>query len=51
MKVPFLDLKAQYLSIRDEIQDAIQQVLDSTAFAGGPFVASVRKGFRRFLRL
>jgi dTDP-4-amino-4,6-dideoxygalactose transaminase len=38
MKVPFLDLKAQYSSIRDEINSAIQEVLDSCAFAGGPFV-------------
>ena len=39
MKVPYLDLKAQYEPIRGEIADAIQQVLDKTAFAGGPFVA------------
>jgi dTDP-4-amino-4,6-dideoxygalactose transaminase len=39
MQVPFLDLKAQYLSIKDEIQAALNAVLDQTAFAGGPFVA------------
>jgi len=38
MRVPFLDLEAQYLSIREEIATALQQVLDKTAFAGGPFV-------------
>jgi dTDP-4-amino-4,6-dideoxygalactose transaminase len=38
MKVPFLDLKAQYESIKPEINQAIQEVLDSCAFAGGPFV-------------
>jgi dTDP-4-amino-4,6-dideoxygalactose transaminase len=38
MKVPFLDLKAQYESIKKEINPAIQEVLDSSAFAGGPFV-------------
>ncbi len=38
MKVPFLDLKAQYESIKEEINEAIQQVLDSCAFSGGPFV-------------
>ena len=39
MKVPFLDLKTQYNTIQDEIAEAIQQVLDKSAFAGGPFVA------------
>ena len=48
MNVPFLDLKAQYLSIKDEIHDAIQQVLDRTAFAGGPFVAQFEKEFAAF---
>jgi len=48
MKVPFLDLKAQYESIRPEIADAIQQVLDRTAFAGGPFVAQFEKEFASF---
>ena len=48
MKVPFLDLKSQYLSIKDEIHVAIQQVLDSTAFAGGPFVAQFEKQFAEF---
>jgi len=48
MNVPFLDLKAQYESIRDEVGDAIQQVLDRTAFAGGPFVARFEKEFAAF---
>lgn len=48
MKVPFLDLKVQYESIRPEIADAIQQVLDKTAFAGGPFVAQFEKEFAAF---
>ncbi len=45
MKVPFLDLKAQHESIRNEIAVAMQQVLDTTAFAGGPFVAQFEKEF------
>lgn len=48
MKVAFLDLKAQYQSIRDEIHAAIQQVLDTTAFAGGPYVAQFEKEFAAF---
>jgi dTDP-4-amino-4,6-dideoxygalactose transaminase len=48
MKVPFLDLKAQYASIRNEITTALQQVLDNTAFAGGPFVEKFEKEFASF---
>ncbi len=48
MKVPFLDLKAQYLSMKQEIHVAIQQVLDSTAFAGGPHVTQFEKEFVAF---
>ncbi|MBE7558943.1 DegT/DnrJ/EryC1/StrS family aminotransferase [bacterium] len=48
MKVPFLDLKAQYESIRDEVAAALQAVLDRTAFAGGPFVEQFEKEFAAF---
>ena len=48
MKVPFLDLKAQYDSIKNEIADGLQKVLDNTAFAGGPFVAEFEKDFALF---
>jgi dTDP-4-amino-4,6-dideoxygalactose transaminase len=48
MRVPFLDLKVQYESIRGEIANAIQQVLDKTAFAGGPFVAQFESDFASF---
>ena len=50
MKVPFLDLKAQYVSIKDEVAVAIQQVLDKTAFAGGPFVAQFEQEFAEFCK-
>ncbi|NLH43620.1 MAG: DegT/DnrJ/EryC1/StrS family aminotransferase [Planctomycetes bacterium] len=48
MKVPFLDLKAQYESIREEIHRAMQDVIDCTAFAGGPFVARFEEEFARY---
>ena len=51
MKVPFLDLKTQYESIKDEINEAIQQVLDSCAFAGGPFVEEFEENFAEFCQL
>ncbi len=48
MRVPFLDLKIQYESIRDEIAAGLQQVLDNTAFAGGAFVKSFEEEFALF---
>ena len=38
MPIPLVDLKAQYLSIKDEIDAAIQQVVDSTSYILGPDV-------------
>ncbi len=48
MKVPFLDLKAQVGPIRAEINAAIGEVIDNTAFAGGPFVERFEKEFAAF---
>ena len=48
MKVNFVDLKAQYLSIKSEIDHAIQDVMDNAAFAGGPFVADFESKFASF---
>ena len=48
MNVPFLNLKIQYESIQNEIQNAITQVIEKTAFAGGPFVAQFEEDFARF---
>jgi dTDP-4-amino-4,6-dideoxygalactose transaminase len=50
MKVPFLDLKIQYEAIKDEINDAIAQVIASCAFAGGPFVAEFEKNLAEFCK-
>jgi dTDP-4-amino-4,6-dideoxygalactose transaminase len=50
MKVPFLDLKSQYETIREEIAVAMQDVLENTAFAGGPAVAGFEKDFSAFCR-
>lgn len=38
MKIPFVDLKAQYQSIKAEIDEAIQNVIDETAFIKGKYV-------------
>jgi len=45
LQVPFLDLKIQYQSIREDINIAIQNVLDSTSFILGKPVAEFEKAF------
>jgi len=48
-QIPLVDLKAQYLSIKPEIDAAIQRVLDSTAFIHGPEVTAFEEEFARYL--
>jgi len=48
MKVPFLDLKAQYEPIRKEITAEINRVIDNTAFAGGLFVEKFESKLSEF---
>ena len=48
MQVPFLNLRAQHDPLRQEIAAAIQEVIDSSAFAGGPFVAAFEQDFAPF---
>jgi dTDP-4-amino-4,6-dideoxygalactose transaminase len=45
MNIPFLDLKAQYKSIKDEVLPAINNVLDNTAYVLGKPVAEFEKAF------
>lgn len=47
MNIKFLDLKAQYLSIKGEIDTAIQKVLFDTAFSAGPYVKSFEENFAK----
>ena len=48
MKIPFVDLKKQYASIKDEIDASINQVLSETAFVGGPFLEKFELQFAEF---
>ncbi|PWB39048.1 MAG: erythromycin biosynthesis sensory transduction protein eryC1 [Parcubacteria group bacterium] len=48
MKVPFVDLRAQYLKIKPEIDAAIQAVIDNTAFVSGKYVESFEKNFAEY---
>ncbi len=48
IKVPYLDLKAQYQSIKPEIDAAIARVLDSCQFVLGPEVAGFEQEFAAY---
>jgi len=48
MQVPFLDLKAHHAPMREELVNVIREVIDSAAFAGGPFVAKFEQDFAAF---
>lgn len=48
MNVPFVDLKAQYSTIRDEIHAAMDNILKNTAFIGGKPVAEFEKAFAAY---
>lgn len=51
MRVPFLNLRAQHDPIRAELLAAFNEVIDSSAFAGGPFVARFEEDFAAFCRV
>jgi dTDP-4-amino-4,6-dideoxygalactose transaminase len=43
MKVPLIDLQAQYVSIREKVRPAIDRVFDSQLFVMGPEVAALEE--------
>jgi len=48
MKVPFLDLKAHHAPLIDKFDGAIREVIESSAFAGGPFVERFEEEFAAY---
>ncbi|MGO9138301.1 MAG: DegT/DnrJ/EryC1/StrS family aminotransferase [Syntrophales bacterium] len=48
MNIPFVDLKSQYESIKDEIDGAISTVISQTAFVGGSHLKSFEEAFAKF---
>lgn len=48
MNIPFVDLKAQYDSIKTEIDTAISTVISQTAFIGGTHVKNFEEAFAKF---
>ena len=47
-KVPFLDLRSHHAPLRAEFDRAICEVIDSGAFAGGPFVEKFEADFSAY---
>ena len=50
MHVPFLNLRAAHDPLRAELLAAIGEVIDTSAFAGGPFVAKFEADFAAFCK-
>lgn len=48
---PMVDLKNQYLKIKSEVDAAIQDVIDSTAFINGPAVKTFQKNLEEYLNV
>ncbi|MFH1313605.1 MAG: DegT/DnrJ/EryC1/StrS family aminotransferase [Candidatus Eisenbacteria bacterium] len=48
MKVPFVDLKAQYAAMKEEVNASIMEVVENTAFVGGKYVDQFEKEFAAF---
>jgi len=48
MKVPFLNLQLHHAPLREQLDAAIAAVVDSGAFAGGPFVARFEQEFAAY---
>ena len=48
MSIPLLDLQAQYLTIKEEINEAIQNVLDSSVYILGPQMKTLEKEIAAF---
>ncbi|MCH2317716.1 MAG: DegT/DnrJ/EryC1/StrS family aminotransferase [SAR202 cluster bacterium] len=46
--IPLVDLKAQYRSIKEEMDSAIQGVLERTQFINGPEVSEFEKNFAEY---
>lgn len=49
MKIPFVDLHRQYLSIKDDIDAAIAQVIATSAFVRGPEVEAFEIAYKELM--
>jgi len=49
MKVPLLDLKAQLKTIEAEVKEAVNEVIDSTRYIGGPKVEQIEQAVGEYV--
>lgn len=49
MKIQMVDLKGQYLKIKDEVDAGIQNVIDNTAFINGPIVKEFAEHLSQYM--
>lgn len=50
-KISMVDLKGQYLKIKDQIDSSIADVIDSTAFINGPAVKNFQEHLEKYLNV
>lgn len=48
MKVPFVDLKAQYKAIKTDVDSAIAEVISNTAFISGKYASDFENAFSKY---
>ena len=49
MKIQMVDLKGQYLKIKEDVDAGIQECIDHTAFINGPAVKEFQQDFEKYL--
>jgi len=49
MRIPFVDLKAQYESIKEEIDQAIFDVILDSAFVGGKYIKTFERNYANYI--
>jgi dTDP-4-amino-4,6-dideoxygalactose transaminase len=49
LKIPFVDLGAQYQSMKDQIDNAIKNVINETAFIGGKYVTAFEEEYAAYI--
>ena len=50
MNIPLVDLKSNYLSIKNEIDKAIHEVIDNTSFIMGKYLKNFEENFAKFCK-
>ncbi|MFY9273747.1 MAG: DegT/DnrJ/EryC1/StrS family aminotransferase, partial [Bacteroidales bacterium] len=49
--IKMVDLQTQYLKIKTEIDSAIQDVIDTTAFINGPAINALKNILKKYLNV